>query len=295
MKGITKNHYVKRIVSILILFISLVTTFPVFAESEQIGKITMTYGSNVRSLPSTDGSIIGYADEGKTYPCYEEKNGWYLIKIDTGKKGYVSGTRGTYKKTKKSTSIPSFTIRDGLYFGMPLSSANIAMMKEGYTPFYEDQYRLLYEDIVVSTYKMKMYIFDIAPIAYGFSTTMKGITMIDYLLVETASTLKQQNGTTVIKDFDTIESMLTKKYGKPTYSKREWKNESNSYLYSKEQGAYKCLYSLCSYWDIDGIRIFIHNEEFDGETCIVIEYQVLEVMEEIDDYKENSDYGTKGL
>ena len=80
----------KMIFALVMMFV--ICSF-LFANAEQ-NSIRINEGSNpnVRSSPSGDSEKIGVAKSGQIYDLLEiSENGWYLIQLESGKTGWISG------------------------------------------------------------------------------------------------------------------------------------------------------------------------------------------------------------
>ena len=81
--------------------VSVSTMVPVNTPRPQIGTVTIRKSGpiNVREGDSTDTKKVGSAKAGKTYPCFGvSPNGWYLIRLEDGTEGYVTGTLSTLQR-----------------------------------------------------------------------------------------------------------------------------------------------------------------------------------------------------
>lgn len=98
---------------------AVTTAAPPTAPPQQTAKavkVTADDGLNIRSQPSTDGEILGLAENGQKLPLLTEKadNGWYQI-IYKGSNAYVSAeyaqlqevTLEEYNRLKEGTSPSS--------------------------------------------------------------------------------------------------------------------------------------------------------------------------------------------
>lgn len=82
-----------------VLCILITGGFGAAAQEKQIGLVAMLQGSNVRSEASADAAVIGKAEAGVYYGCFEAAEGWYRIKLSGGDMGYVSAKRCTFYNT----------------------------------------------------------------------------------------------------------------------------------------------------------------------------------------------------
>ena len=55
--------------------------------------VSITTGCNIREQPSFEAKAIRWVNIGETYPLIEEKNGWYEIKVESNKTGYIPADR----------------------------------------------------------------------------------------------------------------------------------------------------------------------------------------------------------
>jgi len=46
---------------------------------------------NIREKPASDSAVLAKTKSGVSFPCLQIKEGWYLIKMKTGKEGWVYG------------------------------------------------------------------------------------------------------------------------------------------------------------------------------------------------------------
>ncbi len=85
--------------------------------TSSLGEITVTAAIlNVRSQRSTNSSIVAQVSKGKTFPYIAESNGWYQIKLDDSKTGWVAGWLVTNDDAGDSTASSSDVTKITLQF-----------------------------------------------------------------------------------------------------------------------------------------------------------------------------------
>lgn len=99
-----------KLMTYLMIVLLLFGINTALAEKEQIGLVLIHYGGNVRAQADIDSEIVGKATANEYYGCYENADGWYLIKLDSGTMGYVSQKRGTFFSTVVPGAQESFSL-----------------------------------------------------------------------------------------------------------------------------------------------------------------------------------------
>ncbi|WP_079530376.1 N-acetylmuramoyl-L-alanine amidase [Halobacillus hunanensis] len=83
--------------------------------ASSLGEITVTAAVlNVRSQKSTNSSIVAQVSKGKTFTYIAESNGWYQIKLNDTKTGWVAGwlvTSDAEDSTGPSTDVTKITLQ----------------------------------------------------------------------------------------------------------------------------------------------------------------------------------------
>ncbi|MFD2926073.1 N-acetylmuramoyl-L-alanine amidase [Halobacillus naozhouensis] len=75
------------------------------SEPTSLGEVTVTAAIlNVRSQSSTNSSVIAQVSKGKTFTYIAESKGWYQIKLDDTKTGWVAGWLVTSDAAENSTT-----------------------------------------------------------------------------------------------------------------------------------------------------------------------------------------------
>ena len=86
----------KRVLALFLVLILLCCMMGVSFAEEGVVKINEGSNPNVRSLPSSDGEIVGKAKSGTLYDLLDTfNNGWYKIRLENGTIGWISGKMAT--------------------------------------------------------------------------------------------------------------------------------------------------------------------------------------------------------
>lgn len=254
----------KRILALLLVICILTCLMgitPALADRKAVCRVKVIYGSNVRSGPSTEYEKIGYAYDNEVFPCYGERNGWYLIRLDDGKEGFVSGTRceilsGTMKKVYSET----FTFQGGVCFGMPLDEADTRMKEAGWAADFgsvEEGY-LEYSSVSFLDFDMTAAFYDWGSFV-GTATALDGVTAVFCFLYEGSSDGSSFDSP-IVEDYESLIAKLSAKYGQQPLSQyRDWGNTGNAYIYTEADGACRGLMSLHAEWLVDDVMIIVEN------------------------------------
>lgn len=102
-----KKLFLFIIIPFLLIFLFVRFSPVIFAESDTI--VVTEDIVNVREKPGTTYTIITQIRKGETYEVKNQKDGWYEIKLPSGKKGWIANWLAQEQKSKSKTNTGMVT------------------------------------------------------------------------------------------------------------------------------------------------------------------------------------------
>ncbi len=97
-----------------------------FAQSYKKAEVTAT-SLNVRSENNTSSTVVSKISSGQEVSVVDTKDGWYKIKLDNGKEGWISGEYAKVKSLVGSVNGDNVNLRQG----MSTESPSLGTLKKG--------------------------------------------------------------------------------------------------------------------------------------------------------------------